>query len=199
MTKRTAKGHATRERMLDAAFETLRGEGFSATTTRAVARRGGFNQALVFYHFGGLEPLLLAALDRSAAARIAAYRAAFAGEHSLPELTATMRRLYDEDVESGHVAVVAQLVAASMGNPGLRGQVLTRMQPWRELAAETLGGLAVRLGLTAVPVHDLASVVVSLYFGLNLLQGLEPEDRPADALFALAEQLVATFFPAQEG
>ena len=61
----------TKERIVVAALETLKEEGFAGTSARAIARRGNFNQALIFYHFGTLNDLLLAALDRTSAERMA--------------------------------------------------------------------------------------------------------------------------------
>lgn len=58
-------GEATRQRIVDATLETLRNEGFAGATSRAIARAGDFNQALIFYHFGTLDGLLLAALDKT--------------------------------------------------------------------------------------------------------------------------------------
>src|SRR5947208_16019504 len=60
----TGPGEATRKRIVMAAVETLKQEGFAGTSARAVARTGGFNQALVFYHFGSMTELLLAASTR---------------------------------------------------------------------------------------------------------------------------------------
>ena len=68
----------TKQRVVAAALETLREEGFAGTTTRAIARRGGFNQALVFYYFGSMDALLLAALDSTNEQRLEAYRSALA-------------------------------------------------------------------------------------------------------------------------
>ena len=64
MLKASAQGTATRERILEAAFETVRREGYANTSARAIARRGSFNQALIFSHFGEVNQLLLAAVDR---------------------------------------------------------------------------------------------------------------------------------------
>ncbi|TMD18757.1 MAG: helix-turn-helix transcriptional regulator, partial [Chloroflexi bacterium] len=59
-TARPADG--TRERLVRAALTTLTQQGFSGTTARAIARTGKLNQALIFYHFGSVDRLLLAAL-----------------------------------------------------------------------------------------------------------------------------------------
>src|SRR3954471_7427544 len=68
------KSRATKDQIVDAALETLKEEGFAGATSRAIARRGAFNQALVFYYFGTLDNLLLAALDATGEARLARYR-----------------------------------------------------------------------------------------------------------------------------
>ncbi|MCP3855949.1 MAG: helix-turn-helix transcriptional regulator [Actinomycetia bacterium] len=65
-TRRPSKsGQETREKILDAALETVRVEGLVGTSARAIAKAGDFNQALVFYHFGSVDELLLAAPDRA--------------------------------------------------------------------------------------------------------------------------------------
>jgi AcrR family transcriptional regulator len=53
----------TRQRIIDAAVETVRREGIVGTSARAIARTGGFNQALIFYHCGSVNDVLLAGLD----------------------------------------------------------------------------------------------------------------------------------------
>ena len=105
MLKATAQGTDIRTRIIDAAFETVRAEGMARASARAVARKGGFNQALIFYHFGSVNDLLLAALDRSADARMARYREVLGGA-SPDEFVTLARRLYEEDVESGHSTVL---------------------------------------------------------------------------------------------
>jgi AcrR family transcriptional regulator len=57
-------GDATRLALLDAAEELLISKGVAGITTRKVAEQAGVNQALVHYHFGTIEQLLLAVLER---------------------------------------------------------------------------------------------------------------------------------------
>jgi AcrR family transcriptional regulator len=57
-------GDATRLALLDAAEELLVSKGVAGITTRKVAEQAGVNQALVHYHFGTIEQLLLAVLER---------------------------------------------------------------------------------------------------------------------------------------
>ena len=65
-----------RRALIDAAIETLRIDGFARASARAIAARAGCNQGLVFYYFGSVANLLLAALDAVSADRLARYGAA---------------------------------------------------------------------------------------------------------------------------
>jgi AcrR family transcriptional regulator len=183
MLKSTAQ--ETRDRIAAAALDTLREEGFAGATSRAIARRGGFNQALIFYHYGSVEALLLEALRRSSEERLARYRERVAGAAGLEELLPVLAELHEEDRESGHMRVVAQLVGGSLGRPELGRGVLGLMEPWTRLAEETLA----RVLPPELPARELAYAVVTFYFGLNLIAHLAPDDRRADALFERARQL----------
>src|SRR5213080_4585690 len=114
---------ASAQVIVDAAVETLREQGFADATSRAIARRGGFNQALIFYYFGSLEALLLAALEQASEERLARYRAAVADVDSLATLIPVMADLWEEDKDSGHVRVVSQLVAGAVNRPELSGRI----------------------------------------------------------------------------
>lgn len=52
----------TRRKLLDAAIVTLDREGYSGATARAIAAEAGCNQASIYYHFGGIAQLFVAAL-----------------------------------------------------------------------------------------------------------------------------------------
>src|SRR5919108_3916928 len=117
-------GEATRERILQAALETLRNDGFAGATSRAIARAGGFNQALIFYHFGSLDGLLLAALDKTSEERLVRYREAVAKAETAQELAEVAARVYKEDRDRGHMTVVSQMIAGSVTRPELAKEVL---------------------------------------------------------------------------
>jgi AcrR family transcriptional regulator len=195
MLKAVAQGADIRTRILDSAFETVRTEGVGRASARTIARNGGFNQALIFYHFGSVNDLLLAALDRSAAARMARYREVLSGA-SPAELSSLARQLYLEDVEAGHSTVLAELFAASSGNLALRAEMLKRLQPWLELAE----GLIRRLvaGTLFEPLVDAraaAGAVLALYIGIDLLNHLDGDRSRATELFDSGERLVGAFAP----
>jgi AcrR family transcriptional regulator len=180
----------TRDQILAAALATLREDGFAAATSRAVAARGGFNQALVFYYFGSMDALLLAALDRTSEERLAAYRAALADARSLDDVVTMATRLYREDRDSGHIDVVSQMIAGSIARPELAPQMIERMQPWIDLSEEVLGRVAGETPIgAAIPTRELAYAVVTFYLGANLLTHLDPDRARTDALVARLAEL----------
>src|SRR5438132_6546975 len=90
----------TKRQLVEAALEALRTEGFAGATSRAIARIGGFNQALIFYHYGSLESLLLAALDVTSEERMTRYREALDAANGFEELVQVARAIYREDSDS---------------------------------------------------------------------------------------------------
>ena len=112
----TAPGQATRKRIVEAAIETLKAEGFAGTSARAVAKTGGFNQALVFYHFGSMSELLLAALDETGARRMSRYREALADVDDLGRLAELAGRIFQEDLDAGHMTVLPRTRAERQGS-----------------------------------------------------------------------------------
>ncbi len=192
MLKAIAQGALTRDKILDAAFETLRTNGFAGTSARAVARTGGFNQALIFYHFGSVNDLLLAALDRISDRRLIHYREALNAEASAVELAKTVRYLYREDVESGHSTVLAELLVASSSNPALRVQMLNRIHPWSEFTESMIRRFFGKTPLAAlIDSHAIAGAVLAMYIGVDLLIHLEGDDSRADAIFDAGDRLAA--------
>ena len=51
----------TRDRIVTAAVETIKTHGLAGASARAIAKTGGFNQALIYYYFPSLTGLYLAA------------------------------------------------------------------------------------------------------------------------------------------
>jgi AcrR family transcriptional regulator len=167
-----ARSEDTKNRLVEAARAVLMEEGFAGASARVIATRAGVNQALVFYHYGGVDPLLLAALDASSEVRLAAYAEAVDSAGSIPALIERLEALFAEDVASGHMTLVTELVAAGLSRPDLRKQVTARAEPWRVLTQR-----AARRYLANTPFEsaadEIASLVVALGLGANLLARLE--------------------------
>ncbi len=186
-TQREESPASTKERIVEAAFQTLKVEGFAGTSARAIARRGGFNQALIFYHFGTLNDLLLAALDKTSAERMSRYRDSIGKAMNVDEKIQTATRLYREDLESGHITVISELVAGSLARPDLGPEVVARMEPWIQFAEGVITDLLAGSPFEGtVNPRTLAFAVVALYLGVDLLSHLDQDKSRAEALFQMA-------------
>jgi AcrR family transcriptional regulator len=185
-----------KQHIIDTATRTLQEEGFAGTSARAIARAGGFNSALIFYYFGSLTGLLLAALDHSAAQRMARYRAAVEEADTLEDLARLAGQIYREDLEGGHITLFSELIGASLSHPELRPEIVARAEPWLEFVESTLDKVLGHSPIAGMlPTKDLAYAFVSLYLGLNLMTHLEADRSRIDALFTLAERMAPTFSP----
>lgn len=182
---------ATRAALIAGAIEALREVGFAGASAREIAGRAECNQALIFYHFGSVNELLLAALDDVSARRLAAYTDIVERAITLTELIDSARAIFSEDLDAGHVAVLVEMITGAQSTPGLGEQVAARLAPWRDFAES-----AVRQALTGsplalvLPAKEIAHAVVAGFLGLQLLASLDGDRAAALALFDRA-RLVA--------
>ena len=192
-------GEARRDRrtqMIEAAIESLKEVGYAGTTIREIARRGGFNSALISYYFGGLHGLLLAALDHSSETRMARYSQAVEEAADLEELVAVARRIYREDVEGGHITIFSEMVAASLAHRELGPELVARSEPWLDFVEAAIKKAAGDSPLlTLIPPKEIAYAIICFYLGVNLMTQLEENDSRIERLFELAESVTPLVAP----
>jgi AcrR family transcriptional regulator len=180
----------TRQDLVEAAITTLKEDGYVGASARAIAERAGANQGLIFYHFGSVANLLLAALDAVSAERLARYGTAVGRAHSLPDLVEAATAIFREDLDAGYVTVLAEMIAGASATPGLGAEVATRIQSWMGFTESAIAGTLQDSPLGAVlPAPDVAYGIVALYLGLEMLSHLDGDRAPAMALFAHAAQI----------
>lgn len=175
----------TRQRLIAGVLDTVRDVGVAGVSARVVAARAEVNQALVFYHFGSVDNLLAEACRFETTRRVAAYRDAFAAVRSLRELLWVGRELHAEERAKGNVTVLAQMLAASHGNPELRAATGAALQLWVTEIESVL-----RRVLAGGPLHGLldpaalAHSVSAAFVGLELFEPVHPEgsERALDEL-----------------
>jgi AcrR family transcriptional regulator len=185
-----SRGEETRRRIVEAAVETLKSEGFAGASARAIGRSGDFNPALIFYHYGSVNDLLLAALDHTSTERMARYEQAVSDAGTLPDLIGVAMQIYREDLESGHITVLAEMIAGASAVPDLGPEIIARVQPWTEFAERTIARVLAATPFGAlIPVQDAAYAVVALYLGIELMTHLEGDRARAERLFQLAGSL----------
>jgi AcrR family transcriptional regulator len=189
----------TKLQIAQAALETLKANGFAGASARAIAHTGGFNQALIFYHFGSVQNALLAALDVISERRLAEYGPAFATARTPSELGRLARAIYDEDLDRGYITALGEMVSGGVSDPLLGAEVAARIEPWIVMVQRKLEELLAGSPLAAlVSGADLAFGIVSLYFGVDMLSHLQRDRARAESLLDLATRLAAlveTFLP----
>lgn len=187
---RQVRSAETRAALVRGAIEALREVGFAGASAREIAGRADCNQALVFYHFGSVTNLLLAALDDVSARRLAAYTDAVEQASTLTDLIDSAREIFTEDLDAGHVAVLVEMVTAAQSTPGLGAEVAARLEPWRDFAESAVRKALVGspVGLV-VPAKEIAHGIVAGFLGLELLASLDGDRAAALALFERARVL----------
>ncbi|MGQ0678592.1 MAG: TetR/AcrR family transcriptional regulator [Actinomycetota bacterium] len=197
MAQREESPASTKHRIVEAAFQTLKEEGFAGTSARAIARRGSFNQALIFYHFGTLNDLLLATLDKTSLERMSRYKDSMSSALDVDSKIRTATRLYREDLASGHITVISEMIAGSLARPDLGPEVVARMEPWIRFAEGVITEmLAGSMFEDTVNPRTLAFAVVALYLGVDLLSHLDQDNSRAEALFQMAGTISPFLAPA---
>ncbi|MFE5867782.1 TetR/AcrR family transcriptional regulator [Streptomyces roseifaciens] len=180
----------TKERLIRAADTVLRTQGYAKSSARTIAKEAGVNSALVFYHFGGVDPLLFAALDRSSAERMELLTEAVADARTLEDLVDAGTRVYRSDIEAGHLTLFSELVAAAVAKPELRAEIRERAEPWIAFVEQTLERVIGGTPLARLtPPRDLANAAITFYLGVNLFTVLDSDRSRTESVFAMARRL----------
>jgi AcrR family transcriptional regulator len=173
-------GDLTRARIVNAALQTLIAAGYSNTSVRAIAATGGFTPGLVFYHFGSVDALLLAVLDRVSGERLVRYKDRLENVSDVRSLAAAMEELYAEDLQLGQLTAVQEIVGAMAFDPVLGAEIVQRMQAWitfgEQLAVRILAGSPLA-GLIDPAV--IGSAVIALYLGQEIVARMRAGDSSA--------------------
>ena len=180
----------TRGRVVAAALEALKTKGYGGASSRVIAGLGGFQPGLIFYYFDSLDDLLVAALAESSADRLERYRTAVEAADTIETLLEVLSDIYREDVASGHIRVVSEMIGASVSNTELAPRVVALMEPWVELAESAVQRALVDSPLaTLASPRELALAAVTFYLGANLLTHLVPDQADVTKLLETARGL----------
>jgi AcrR family transcriptional regulator len=189
-----------RDRILRAAIDTLATQGFTAATARAIAVTGGFAPGVIYYHFDDLDDLFLAAMRYTSDGRMRRYVERTATAADPAAMLQALRELYDEDVATGHIAAVQELVVGAASSARLAEGVRAEIARWEDYAEALLRRLTAGTPFEdLVPARAVATAVMAFYLGLELITHLDGDRTRGAAVFAAAEPLAAllgAFLPA---
>lgn len=120
--------------LLEAAKKVLRQNGYAGLSTRDVAAAAGVPLSQIHYHFGSKQGLVMALFEYLNAQLLDRQDAMF-GDPTL-KLSERWDRacdFLDEDIASGYVRVLQELIAASWSDPAVAKVVRTGINGWIEL------------------------------------------------------------------
>ncbi|HZT48236.1 MAG TPA: TetR family transcriptional regulator [Hyphomicrobiaceae bacterium] len=149
MARAVAKRAATSTTLLEAAKKVLRQNGYSGLSTRDVAAAAGVPLSQIHYHFGSKQGMMLALFEYLNAQLLDRQQAMFADPTlKISEQWDRACRYLDDDIASGYVRVLQELIAASWADAAVAKVVRAGIMGWVELivnvarrAQRELGGL----------------------------------------------------------
>jgi TetR/AcrR family transcriptional regulator len=158
------------EALLDAAERLLVSEGRDGLTTRRVARAAGVNQGLVYHHFGSLEELMLAVLERFTQRLIERQRAMYARAVPFREKWLEAMGYMEADLAAGYPKVWLELQALGWNRPELRSRVAGVNEAWRNVLRDAFAEAREEYGLTEeqLPLEAAVSLVMTFTQGVEV-------------------------------
>jgi AcrR family transcriptional regulator len=191
--RRSARGDATKESILEAARECLREYGYSGTSIRAVAERAGVQLSLVHYHFGSKQAVLVAVLEHENEKLLERQQALFAGPDPLSAKWRAACRFLEDDLESGYVRILWELWAAGLADDELAARWRDATAGWRRLMAEVVEEWSREVGLELpISAAAVATLVANLFQGLEveILAGVSEDESPHLEVLEAVAQLI---------
>ena len=177
-----AKAQATRTGILEAAKQVLRDQGYAGLTTRGVAGVAGVSMSQIQYHFGSKEGMVLTLFESMNAQLLERQNAIFSDPSlSLSQQWDLACDYLDDDLTSGYVRVLHELLAAGLANPEIGRVVRDGIMGWIELLTDLARRAQESYGsLGPFTPEDIASLVGAAYIGMEtyLLHGLEEQGLP---------------------
>lgn len=142
-----ADGAATRALILAAARRRLCEAGYARLNVRDIARDAGVNHALIGYHFRGKQQLVMAVLDDVNKTLLERQTRMYQRSASASEKWQQACDFYEDDLKSGYVRLLMELMGASFDDAELRSELVPRMLAWHKLIEAAVADFIADSGL----------------------------------------------------
>jgi len=140
----------TKAALMDAVVRLTAASGTKALTVRAIAAEAGVNQALVYYHFNGVEGLLHEAYERATLAMLADYTADLEGVRTFEELYRVGAVLAQRAEEDGSASLLSHVIAAAHTDDTMAQMLSGSMAHWRGAITRSIHRILAARGLEGV-------------------------------------------------
>ena len=167
--------------ILDAARVRLLADGYAGLSTRKVAEEAGVPLSQLHYHFGSKQGLILALLEEENQRRLARQHRLYAEDVPLWQRYERACDYLEDDLDSGYVRVLQEMIAAGWSNHELGAAVRELMDGWFALLSEVARETERRHGpLGPFTADEAATLIGSVFFGSEalLLLGFDRDALP---------------------
>lgn len=156
----------TAVRIMEAARACLLADGYASLSTRKVADKAGMPLSQIHYHFGGKRGLVLALLDHENQLLVGRQRQMYAASEPLWKRYEQACDFLEDDLASGYVRVLQEMIAAGWSDTEVAQQVLSMLRGWFEVLEEVAREAEARFGsLGPFSPADLAGLVGVAFLG----------------------------------
>jgi AcrR family transcriptional regulator len=187
MASTAAKKIETGTTLLEAAKKMLRQNGYSGLSTRDVAAAAGVPLSQIHYHFGSKQGLMLALFEYLNNQLLDRQQRMF-GDPTLKisEQWDLACQYLDDDIASGYVRVLQELIAASWSDPAVAKVVRAGSMGWFDLLVAVARRAEQELGgLSPFSPEEVGALVANAFIGAESLYLLGAEKKGAPVRAAL--------------
>jgi AcrR family transcriptional regulator len=162
-----SKDVETPEHILNSAIVVLARDGYERMTVRAIAEEAGVNHALIGYHFGGKENLLLAIMERLEGEKFTRQWELYEQtDEPLSRKWRTATRYFRDDLDDGFVRVQYELRLAARRNPEVARRLELKNDRWLGLLMKAAREMLPPLGIN-VPAELVITILADFWRGMD--------------------------------
>ncbi len=187
----------TRTAILDAARERLLVDGYASLSTRKVAVEAGVPLSQLHYYFGSKSGLILALLELENQRRLERQRTMYtAAGVPLWQRYEQACDYLEDDLDSGYVRVLQEMIAAGWSEPSLGQAVRDLLTGWFGLLTDVFAEAEAEHGeLGPFTAAEVATLVSAMFLGAEsmLLLGFDRQTLPIRSSLRRLGQLFRTW------
>jgi AcrR family transcriptional regulator len=166
----------TRKRIIEATRSRLLADGYAGLSTRKVAEEAGVPLSQLHYHFGSKGGLIVALFVEENTRLLERQTNMYAQDKPLWQRYEQACDFLEDDLESGYVRVLQEMLAAGWSNPEIGDVVRDLLSRWYVLLADVAREAEQRFGsLGPFTPEEMATLVANAFIGSEalLLLGFE--------------------------
>jgi AcrR family transcriptional regulator len=170
VTDAAVRAGDTRTLIIDAARSRLLADGYAGLSTRKVAEEARVPLSQLHYHFGSKQGLILALFAEENERRLARQRRMYAEDAPLWQRYERACDYLEDDLDSGYVRVLQEMIAAGWSNAEIRGAVRELLGGWFALLADVAREAEHRHGpLRPFTAEEISTLVGTAFIGSEAL------------------------------